>query len=152
MLKLTRVGPLKKKSVRQGFFEFIKLQVAGNIPFWVTYSLFALLDKVFYANDFWALLVSTITAYALFFLILDIWVFSASRKRRSKPTEVWRFVIFTGFSALLVFNLNWFLSQQLGIDLYIAQFITAALSITWTFPGYKFWVFAPARKFRILKR
>lgn len=146
MLKLMRFGPLKKKSVRNGFFEFIKLQVAGNIPFWGTYSLFALLDNVFYANTFWALLVSTAAAYTAFFLILDVWVFSKNRKRRQKPTEVWRFFIFTSFSALLIFNLNWFMNNHLGISLYLSQFISTGLSVLWTFPGYKFWVFAATKR------
>ena len=141
--------PQKKRTAFiQGFLEFIKLQIAGNVPVWGTLGLFALLDQVFYANNYWALLVSTVAAYTLFYFITDLWVFSRTRKSRNKTTEVWRFIVFTSFSALLIFNINWFLNQYFGISLYIAQFISAGLSIFWTFPGYKFWVFSSVKNHR----
>ena len=132
----------KRAALLRGLLEFIKLQIAGNIPFWGTLGLFSLLDLVFYANNYWALLVSTIAAYTLFYFVSDIWVFSHTRNSRNKTTEIWRFIVFTSFSALLIFNINWFQNQYFGISLYISQFISTGLSIFWTFPGYKFWVFS----------
>ena len=138
----------RRVELKQGFFEFIKLQIAGNIPFWGTLGLFSLLDLGFYANDYWALLVSTVAAYTLFYFVNDMWVFSRTRYSRNKAIEIWRFIVFTSFSALLIFNINWFLNQYFGISLYASQFISAGLSIFWTFPGYKFWVFSPANYIR----
>jgi len=146
------MGPLKKKSVRQGFIEFVKLQIAGNVPFWGTYALYALLDKVYFADHFWALLVSTAAAYTAFFFVDDVWVFNQERSSRKKTTEIWRFIIFTSFNALLVFNITWLLNELFGITPYVGQFVSAGLSISWTFIGYKFWVFAPTGHSKKSKR
>jgi putative flippase GtrA len=136
----------KKKSLTQGLFEFIKLQIAGNIPFWGTYLLFALLDKVFHVGDFQALLVATVAAYMVFFIVDDRWVFNKSRNNRKTTTEIWRFVVFMSLTALLTFNITWQLNELFGITPYIGQFISAGLSISWTFIGLKFWVFAPGKR------
>lgn len=138
----------KKKSLIQGLFEFIKLQIAGNIPFWGTYLLFALLDNVFHADEFQALLVATVAAYMVFFIVDDRWVFNKTRHNRKTTTEIWRFVVFMSLTALLTFNITWQLNELFGITPYIGQFISAGLSITWTFIGLKFWVFAPNKKKR----
>jgi len=135
----------KKKIVLLWGWEFIKLQLAGNIPFWGTYLLFTGLDKFFYANYFQALLVSTVAANTLFFVIDDRWVFNHSRKKRKTTTEIWRFVVFMSFSALLTFDITWQLYQYAHISVYIGQFISAGFSTLWTFTGLKFWVFAPPR-------
>lgn len=135
----------KRKAILQLLWEFIKLQLAGNIPFWGTYLLFTLLDKVFYVDHFQALLVATIAANALFFFVDERWVFNNNRKKRKTTTEIWRFVVFMSISALITFNITWQLDQVLHISPYIGQFISAALSTLWTFTGLRFWVFAPPR-------
>lgn len=127
-------------------FEFIKLQIAGNIPFWGTYAINFMLDKGLNVNQFQSLLVATVIANALFFVVDDRWVFSSSRKKRRASTDAWRFVIFMSLSALLTFNITWQLNQLFGISVYIGQFISAALSILWTFIGLRFWVFAPTKR------
>ncbi len=145
-------SPERRQALLQGFLEFIKLQIAGNIPFWGTYFLFALLDKVFYAQTTPALFVSTIAAYTLFFVVNDWWVFNKSRSQRKKTTNIWRFIIFMSITALLTFNITIQLDEIFGISPYIGQFISAGISISWTFIGLKFWVFAPAKKHRNIKQ
>lgn len=137
----------RRKVLVQGAWEFVKLQIAGNIPFWGTYLLFALLDKIFFVETTPALLVSTIAAYSVFFIVNDIWVFNRNRNRRRKTTEIWRFIVFMSITALITFNITIQLLEQFGISPYIGQFISAGISMTWTFVGLKFWVFAaPKRK------
>lgn len=136
----------RRKGLIQGSFEFIKLQIAGNIPFWGTYALFALFDKTFGIKTQTALLVATILAYFAFFIVSDVWVFNKTRGQRNKSTVMTRFIIFMSITALLTFNITIQLKELFGISPYIGQFISAALSITWTFIGFKFWVFAPARQ------
>ncbi len=145
-------SPQRRQVLLQGFLEFIKLQIAGNIPFWGTYFLFALLDKVFYAQTMPALFVSTIAAYTLFFIVSDWWVFSKSRGQRKKTTNIWRFIVFMSITALLTFNITIQLDEILGISPYIGQFISAGISISWTFVGLKFWVFAPTKERQKAKR
>lgn len=135
----------RKKFYTLGF-EFVKLQIAGNIPFWGTYGINFILDKGLGVNSFQSLLVATVLANAVFFVVDDRWVFSSSRKKRRASTDAWRFVVFMSLSALLTFNITWQLHELLGISVYVGQFISAALSILWTFVGLKFWVFAPAKR------
>lgn len=134
----------KSKAALTLGWEFIKLQIAGNIPFWGTYIINAGLDKGLGVDKFQALLVATVLANALFFVVDDRWVFSDSRGRRKTSAEVVKFVIFMSLSALLTFNITWQLYATFGISTYIGQFISAGLSILWTFIGLRFWVFAPS--------
>jgi putative flippase GtrA len=142
----------QRKDLVQLFYEFIKLQLAGNIPFWGTYIINFGLDKGLQVNPFQSLLVATVLANALFFVVDDRWVFKRSRNKRKTGDEIWRFVIFMSLSALLTFNITWLLYTQFGISTYIGQFISAALSIMWTFIGLRFWVFAPSKKSKTRSR
>ncbi len=142
----------QRKDLVQLFYEFIKLQLAGNIPFWGTYIINFGLDKGLQVNPFQSLLVATVLANALFFVVDDRWVFKRSRNKRKTGDEIWRFVIFMSLSALLTFNITWLLYSQFGISTYIGQFISAALSIMWTFIGLRFWVFAPSKKSKARSR
>lgn len=144
--KSSFVASLRKKPFYQLGTEFIKLQIAGNIPFWGTYFINFILDKGLGVPTFQSLLVATVLANAVYFVVDDRWVFSSSRKKRRASTNAWRFVVFMSLSALLTFNITWQLHELLGISVYIGQFISAALSILWTFIGLKFWVFAPTRR------
>jgi putative flippase GtrA len=135
----------KKRKALDLSWEFVKLQIAGNIPFWGTYIINATLDKGFNTDKFQALLIGTILSNVLFFIVDDRWVFSRTRNKRKTGNEVLKFIVFMSFSALLTFNITWQLYSTLGVSTYIGQFISAALSIIWTFVGLRFWVFAPAR-------
>lgn len=149
MLKINdylRRLPQKQRRLAIGFFEFIKLQLAGNIPFWGTYSINFILDKGLGVSPFQSLLVATVLSYAVFFFVSDRWVFNHNRDSRHSTTNAWRFVIFMSITALITFNITWYLQEAFGISVYIGQFISAGLSITWTFVGMKFWVFAPIKQ------
>lgn len=146
MPKHKKFSKAKKRQLLLLAWEFIKLQMAGNIPFWGTYLINFGLDKGAGVDKFQALLVATVLANALFFIADDRWVFSHSRKKRKTSSEVWRFIVFMSISALITFNITWQLYSILGISTYIGQFISAALSILWTFVGLRFWVFAPPRR------
>lgn len=126
-------------------WQFIKLQIAGNIPFWGTYIINAGLDKGLGVDKFQSLLVATVLANALFFIVDDRWVFNDMRSKRQPSAEIWRFIVFMSLSALLTFNITWQLYTMFGISTYIGQFISAGLSIMWTFIGLRFWVFAPSK-------
>ncbi len=135
----------QKKKIPEILVEFLKLQLAGNIPFWGTYLLFAVFDQALGIGDFTALLAATIIANILFFIIDDRWVFKNTRSHRKTTTEVWRFIAFMSFSSLLTFTITWQLLEVFGITPYIGQFISAAFSTLLTFTGLRFWVFAPPR-------
>jgi putative flippase GtrA len=147
---MSKTKSKKRKALNLGW-EFIKLQVAGNIPFWGTYLINLGLDKSFSVDKYQALLVATVLANALFFVVDDKWVFSSTKGKRKTSSEIWKFVIFMSLSALLTFNITWLLYSAFGISIYVGQFISAALSILWTFIGLRFWVFAPSKTSRRAK-
>lgn len=134
-----------KKDLVQLGAEFIKLQIAGNIPFWGTYAGFALLEGVFMWPHFYALALPTILSNILFFVIDDKWVFKNNKKARKSSYEVIKFMIFMTFSAFLIFVCTYSLHHYLGISPYIGQFISGIFASLWTFVGLHFWVFAPPR-------
>ena len=144
--KQTNKRRSRKKKAPQILLEFLKLQLAGNVPFWGTYLLFALFDQGLRFDDFTALMSATILANIAFFVINDRWVFKNKRKRRKTTTGVWRFITFMSLSSLLTFTITWQLQQRFGITPYIGQFISAAFSTLLTFIGLRFWVFAPPRR------
>lgn len=135
----------KKKGMLAALgMQFVKLQIAGNIPFWGTYGLFALLDKVFMVDVIVSLFIATLLANSLFFYVDDKWVFADKRGNRKTATEVVKFAVFMTFSAVLTFFITWQLHERLGISPYLGQFISAAISTVVTFIGLRFWVFAPS--------
>ena len=60
----------KQKATLLLGWEFIKLQIAGNIPFWGTYIINFLLDEELGVNKYQALLVATVLANVLFLLLM----------------------------------------------------------------------------------
>lgn len=140
----------RRPSKKQGAYrslgvQFIKLQIAGNIPFWGTYLLFALFDKVFLVDVVLALFTATVIANSVFFYVDDRWVFADTRGKRKTTTEIVKFIVFMSFSAVFSFFITWQLHEQFGLTPYIGQFITAAFATFLTFAGLRFWVFAPPR-------
>jgi len=128
--------------------EFAKLQLAGNIPFWGTYFGFMLFDKVLHFDEFSGLIIATVLANFLFFIVDDQWVFSEGRDRahgKKTKVEIVKFVAFIAFSAFLSIMLVHSLSIFADISPYYGQFISGAVFTLWTFAGLRFWVFAPSK-------
>ena len=135
----------KKKNLLRLLTEYIKLQLASNIPFWGTYLGFALMHGVLHMPSFYALAIPTVLSNILFFIVDDKWVFANARGKRKSPYEIVKFIIFMSFSAVIVFALTYTLEQTFGITPYIGQFISGFAASLWTFLGLRFWVFAPPR-------
>lgn len=148
--KSTRRPHKKRGAIASLGMQFVKLQIAGNIPFWGTYLLFALLDKVFLVDIIVALFVASLLANSLFFYVDDKWVFADTRGKRKTTTEIIKFAVFMTFSAVFTFFITWQLHEQLAITPYVGQFISAGISTILTFIGLRFWVFAPPRHHGLL--
>ncbi len=84
--KTNRTRRKKRGAFASLGMQFVKLQIAGNIPFWGTYLLFALLDKVFMVDIIVALFVASLLANSLFFYVDDKWVFADTRGTRKTTT------------------------------------------------------------------
>ena len=138
-----------KKKLIELVTEFAKLQLAGYIPFWGKYLGFAFLDNFTPLDQFYSLLIPTILANILFFIVDDRWVFVHKGRARETVAEAIRFFIFIIFSELIVFSMTMSMSTYLNLTPYIGQFVSGFFMAIWTFVGLRFWVFgskAPTKK------
>lgn len=137
---------MAKKKTKNKFhllIEFLKLQVAGNILFWVTYVAYALFDygaRIPYPVSF---VMATIAGNIVFFLVDRHWIYNARNGRRKSSREVVRFIIFMAANFFINILIVHWLHQLLHISPYVGQFIAAAFFTVWTFFGLHFWVFHP---------
>lgn len=92
--KHTKLQPL------QLVWEFIKLQLAGNILFFGTLGGFYIGDKILHTPQFPTLVVASILANILFFIVDRDWVFTSEGVQRS-GRALRRFIIFMVFNFFL---------------------------------------------------
>ena len=134
----------KKKSHRlKTFIEFLKVQIAGNILFWVTYASYFLFDTLASVPYPISFIMATITGNIVFFMVDRHWIYNSHNGKRKSSREVTRFVIFMTLNFFLNILIVQGLNNYLGISPYIGQFIAAAFFTVWTFLGLHFWVFQP---------
>lgn len=138
-----------KKKLIELITEFAKLQLAGYIPFWGKYLGFAFFDNFTPLDQFYSLLIPTVLANILFFIVDDRWVFVHKGRSRETVAEAIRFFIFIIFSELIVFSMTMSMATYFSLTPYIGQFVSGFFMAIWTFIGLRFWVFGskePARK------
>lgn len=131
----------QKKHYLKLFFEFIKLQLAGNVLFWGTYIGFFVLEKLLHWPQLSALATASIIAHIAFFIVDKEWVFADKTGRRKTGGEIVRFIIFMGLNYFINLGIIEGLSRYFDITPYIGQFVSAAFFTVWNFAGLKFWVF-----------
>lgn len=153
---------IKKQFTLKNLIQFIKLQLAGNILFWGTLIGSFILHEVLGKSEFVSLVVASIIAHAMFFVADKEWVFNDTGKNRKSSSEVARFILFMGLNFFInlaiVTSVHGYLTtndiyigflrdlyQQVDVNLYIAQFVSAAFFTFWTFIGLKYWVFREAQ-------
>lgn len=137
-----------KKTLVATVWEFIRLQISGNVLFWATYLGYAVADNVFHATLWVAIAVPSLLAHFLFFIIDKNWVFSDKTGTRKTRAEIIRFVLFMGLNYFLNIGIVTGLQNYFGITPYFGQFISAFFFTFWTWAGLKFWVFRAARHAR----
>ena len=136
--------PKKQKSHKiKGLIEFLKVQLAGNVLFWVTYVAYFVFDKgaaIPYPISF---IMATITGNIVFFMIDRNWIYNKHNSKRKSSREVFRFIVFMTVNFFLNILIVQGLHDYFDITPYIGQFIAAAFFTVWTFLGLHFWVFHP---------
>lgn len=90
----------KKQFSIQLIWEFIKLQLASNILFFGTLFGFYAGDKILHLPQLYALIIASILAHILFFIVDLEWVFTSDGKQRS-GRAMRRFIIFMTFNFFL---------------------------------------------------
>lgn len=137
-----------KKSLLKNLVEFVKLQLAGNILFWGTLLGSALLFEVLHLNRTASIVIASAVSHVLFFIVDRNWVFSDKTGRRKDSGEIVRFIMFMGVNFFINIAIVELAQRYLGVNLYMAQFISACFFTFWTWLGLKFWVFRHARHAR----
>lgn len=151
---LAKVTNDKKQTLTDVFIEFLKAQVAGNVLFFGTMLGFFIGDKLLHAPEIPTLIVSSILANIIFFLINRELVFTSNGQQRS-TSEVYRFILLMTFNMLIYTVLTSAIAGGLAMAFsdgpieehrfYAAQVLSAMIFSVWTYIGLKFWVFAPAK-------
>jgi putative flippase GtrA len=133
----------KNKGKFKLFIEFIKVQVAGNILFWVTYGSYFVFDAVARIPYPISFVMATIAGNIVFFMVDRQWIYNSHNGKRKSSQEIVRFILFM----ILNYFINLFIVQLLkdtfDISPYVGQFVAAAFFTVWTFLGLHFWVFHP---------
>ena len=134
----------KKKQGRiKTLIEFLKVQVAGNALFWITYASYFGFDKLAHIPYPVSFVMATITGNIVFFLIDRHWIYNEDSHKRKTSQEVTRFIIFMIVNFFLNIAIVHGLQQYFDVSPYIGQFVAAAFFTVWTFLGLHFWVFQP---------
>ncbi len=133
----------QKKRWFKPFIEFIKVQIAGNVLFWVTYLSYFVFDSLASVPYPISFIMATITGNIVFFMVDRHWIYNSHNGKRKSSREVSRFIIFMTLNFFLNIFIVQALNDYLGISPYIGQFIAAAFFTVWTFLGLHFWVFHP---------
>lgn len=132
--------PQKKRLLRLAV-DFFKLQLAGNVLFWGTYVGYWVFNNMLHWGELSSLLVASLIAHILFFVVDKEWVFADKTGRRKTSSEIVRFLAFMGFNYALNITIIELLSVYAGIKPEFGQFISAAFFTAWSFLGLRFWVF-----------
>lgn len=152
----------QKTKKRESIWQFIKLQLSGNVLFWGTIFGSITLHEVFGLKKMLSVAVASAAFYVVFFLLDKHWVFSTKTGKRKSQDEIARFVVFMGLNyflnlALIQATLNVIEHTRLSsagltmfetsfdVDLVMAQIVASAFFAVWSWLGLKYWVFRHAR-------
>jgi len=137
-----------KKIWQKKLWEFVRLQIAGNILFVGTNVFFITGDLILHVPQVIAYPVASILAHFLFFVADKEWVFAEGGKRRKTRDELTRFIVFMGFNYIINLAIIFALKKEFGISPYVGQFVSAGFFTFWNYIGLKYWVFVVPSKSR----
>ncbi len=142
----------KKRKPLKALFEFIRLQLAGNILFFGTLGGVFVADTILQIHSMIGLVVGSALAHVVFFIVNRKWVFNTDETGQHTLPEVIRFIAFMTFNFflnILLVELGRLLFIQVApayaeFEYYAGVLMASAFFVVWSFIGLKFWVFAPA--------
>lgn len=153
---------MKQKNKKSSIWQFVKLQLSGNVLFWGTVIGSIFFHEVVGMSKLVSVALASAIFHVVFFLLDKHWVFSTKTGKDKTRNEIVRFVIFMGLNYFLNLGLVHVILTILAgtqlssieltmfnttfdIDLVIAQLITSAFFAVWSWLGLKYWVFRHAR-------
>lgn len=132
----------KRELVRVG--EYL---ISGGAFFWSGYGVLILMREVMGLS----LLLSTIVSYTIGwtvnYVLQRYWVFSNPKLKKQNLQVTGRY-LFISFVNLIINYLILNSLENIGISVYIGQFVSAGFFTVWNYVIYKFWVFYTPRRRR----
>lgn len=148
--------PQKKQSKQSELIRVIEYFISGGAYFWTGYAVFALCDKAFGLNLWWAKLIANIVGWIVNYLLQRYWVFNNKKLQDHQTQVTGRYVGITLFDFVLDYLIVATL-QSMGLTPYIGQFVSSGFFTVWNYFWYRLWVFPdtfkrlPKRKTTVLK-
>lgn len=128
---------------KKNFMQFVKYNVGGFLYFWAAWLI------ITFGTDtlglWWANIIGNSVGIFLNYLVQRFWTFSDSQKNIFGSG--WKFAVLTGVNFVLSYGILQALTRA-GLELWFAQFVSAALFTGWNWAWYKWWVFASNTKSR----
>lgn len=132
---------MKKRQELVRIFQYL---VSGGAWFWTGYFIIVFMTPVI--GLWWANLLGNGVGITINFLLQRYWVFDGSRKTKT-TTVTGRYIIYTLLNSFLLNYLILFGLEEVGIPVYIGQFVASGFFMVWNYLWYKAWVFkTPAKQ------
>jgi len=124
------------KISRNSFLQFLKYNFGGLLYFWSAWVIITFgTGKI---GLFWANIIGNMVGIVLNYLVQKLWTFKDGDK--TLFNSGWKFVVLTvanlGISYLILNGLT-----KAGMELWLAQFVSAGFFTGWNWVLYKYWVF-----------
>ncbi len=123
------------KVSKQSLGQFLKYNFGGLLYFWSAWAIITFGSEQF--GLFWTNIVGNLVGIVLNYLVQRYWTFSDGP---TLFTSGWKFIVLTvvnlGLSYVILKTL-----QGWGVELWLAQFVSAGLFTIWNWVLYKYWVF-----------
>lgn len=131
----------QKRKILKLVFEFIKLQLAGNILFYGTLGGSFVFNRLFDWPPILDVAVASILAHIIFFMVNKEWIYNKKTSQKKSRQEIRRFILFMGMNYFINLSLIYVFTRFLGVNEFIAQIVAAIFFAIWNFLGFHFWVF-----------
>ena len=124
------------KISRNSFLQFLKYNFGGLLYFWSAWLIITFgTGKI---GLFWANIIGNMVGIVLNYLVQRLWTFKDGDK--TLFNSGWKFAVLTivnlGISYLILKGLT-----TAGMELWLAQFVSAGFFTGWNWVLYKYWVF-----------
>lgn len=130
---------LQKKQLKE-LIRIGEYLVSGGAFFWSGYLALIFFKAVLGFDLWWATSLSYTIGWSVNYLLQRYWVFDNPRLKKHEVEVTSRYISISVVNLLINYLILWSL-ENVGITVYIGQFISAGFFTVWNYFWYKFWVF-----------
>lgn len=126
-------------SVRQQFAKYFVTGVSAVI---LDISSLAFFKEILHFTPLQAVIINQVFLLAYVFLVNKYWAFGSKGLTHS---QVIKFLILSGFNYLVSVAWMWLWNEKFGFNYLGVRIVNVALSVSWNFLLYKYWVYKIAQ-------